>query len=334
MGNKSSRSSSSSNNARRAVTVPNRQDVKDAFSELPGTKPRIKTGSKITAQKIAMAERTHVLSLGKHHLSQVPKKILELSGLRNLVLSHNSLKVLPPELGTQLPSLRILRVDANKLKELPDFSGSSSLTELSTAENHLTGVSCIKGLPTTLTTLCLSDNKSLVITFALFKEFNSYDSSPSIEVQHGGVPDAVFSDSLINLVTLVLDNCGICGLLPPLTGLPKLSDISLDGNCINGIGSNIRLVPTLKRLSLQGCAIEAERKWEEEENGKLMHASLSPELFTETSLCVLELAGNPLSKKGLLKMRGFDEFLERRKKNKDKVLAGGAIINHSLCGLD
>eukprot|EP01084_Bolivina_argentea_P011525 21542_1 len=204
----------------------------------------------------------------------------------------------PPSVNCKLTRI-IIRVDANKLKELPDFSGSSSLTELSTAENHLTGVSCIKGLPTTLTTLCLSDNKSL-----------------------GGVPDAVFSDSLINLVTLVLDNCGICGLLPPLTGLPKLSDISLDGNCINGIGSNIRLVPTLKRLSLQGCAIEAERKWEEEENGKLMHASLSPELFTETSLCVLELAGNPLSKKGLLKMRGFDEFLERRKKNKDKVLAG------------
>ncbi len=43
----------------------------------------------------------------------------------------------------------------------------------------------------------------------------------------------------------------------------------------------------VQRLSLQDCAIEAERKWEEEEDGKLMRASLSPELFTETSLCVL-----------------------------------------------
>ncbi len=37
MGNKSSRSSRL-NNTRGAVNVPNRQDVKDAISELPGTK--------------------------------------------------------------------------------------------------------------------------------------------------------------------------------------------------------------------------------------------------------------------------------------------------------
>ncbi len=48
------------------------------------------------------------------------------------------------------------------------------------------------------------------------------------------------------------------------------------------------ILEIMQRLSLRDCDIEAERQWEgEEEGSKRTHASLSPELFTETSVCVL-----------------------------------------------
>ncbi len=40
---------------------------------------------------------------------------------------------------------------------------------------------------------------------------------------HLRAPNNIFR----SLVTLVLDNCGVCGLLPSLASLSKISDVSL-----------------------------------------------------------------------------------------------------------
>jgi len=44
--------------------------------------------------------------------------------------------------------------------------------------------------------------------------------------------------------------------------------------------------------------------------------------------------GNSISKAQLVDFEGFERFLERRAKTKDKDLQGGALADHSLCGLD
>jgi hypothetical protein len=49
---------------------------------------------------------------------------------------------------------------------------------------------------------------------------------------------------------------------------------------------------------------------------------------------VLNLEGNHLTKAQLLDMQGVSTYMERRQSAKEKNLAGGALFDLSLCGLD
>ena len=56
-------------------------------------------------------------------------------------------------------------------------------------------------------------------------------------------------------------------------------------------------------------------------------------MFTNTQLDEILLSGNlMLSKKMLLRFDGIDSFVERRKKSKDRNLAGGVVDDLSIFG--
>ena len=58
------------------------------------------------------------------------------------------------------------------------------------------------------------------------------------------------------------------------------------------------------------------------------------ELFTETPIIDLNLAGNRMTNTQLNEFKGFEEFLERRQKLKSKNIYGGALTDLGVCGLE
>jgi hypothetical protein len=89
--------------------------------------------------------------------------------------------------------------------------------------------------------------------------------------------------------------------------------------------ASIALLPKLKTLSLKRNALGT---------GPQHQQALAAELFTDTAVVVLNLEGNHFTKAQLLDMQGVSTYMERRQSAKDKNLAGGALLDLSLCGLD
>ena len=62
---------------------------------------------------------------------------------------------------------------------------------------------------------------------------------------------------------------------------------------------------------------------------------IAAELLREgVAVQVMHLEGNPMTKEDLQEMDGFDEFLVRRTKLKNKEIHGGLNSDLSLCGLE
>lgn len=275
----------------------------DALSEIPGTKPRNKTGSKVVTAKLKNAEKTGILSLREHDLKRVPTAVTLITSLRTLDLSHNKLVDLRAELWTDFRRLTTLKLDNNALVSLPNLSHLTALTDLSMTKNKLRDAASIPAgyLPQNLVNLDLSGN--------LLREF------PSALVE-----------GLEALETLKLADNALVSV-PNLGALPKLTFIILDGNALTVVGPEVAGARLLHTLSLKRNRIGAD-----------MAATgvqcISKEIFTDTAVTVLNLHENPLSKEAFLELEGVKAFMDRRVKAKDKLLAGGTLIEHSLCGLD
>ncbi|CAM9638475.1 unnamed protein product, partial [Chrysoparadoxa australica] len=272
-------------------------NLRDAVAVLPGAKPRNKTGSKVTAQKVKTAAATGILSLAEHGLKQIPSDVIAIAKMTTLDLTSNALRELPIGLTT-LTKLKTLRLDGNKLESLIDLSSLPVLSDVSAANNRLQAAA-VMGLPQSLKKLDLSGN------------------------QLHEVPGAV--TSLGNLTVLALMQCQL-DLLPPLPGLTQLLELSLDGNKITVVEAYVAEMPKLKTLSLRHNKIGAQA---------FGRQSLAAALFTSSQVEVLNLEGNLLDKQALLAMDGVNAFLERRLKAKNKNIHGGAhFTDLSICGLD
>ena len=65
------------------------------------------------------------------------------------------------------------------------------------------------------------------------------------------------------------------------------------------------------------------------------NASSLPALVLEqSSIQVLNLHGNPMTKEEFTQMPGADAFLQRRTQLKNKEIHGGLATDASVCGLD
>ena len=252
--------------------------------------------------KLSMAAKTGVLNISSQGIKQkstVWKKLHNecyLSKLKSLDISMNSLTTLPP-IVVQLGMLKTLIISKCQLSHLPDMSNLTVLSSLNASNNNIPNDG-LDQLPVSLVKLDLSHNRLVAYPPEFYQLTNLTElnlSSNSIVVLDG-------IGQLVSLVWLKLDDNEITFIPHEVGNLTKLKNISLKNNFIS------------KKVDDQ--------------------QSISAELFTHTSAEEINLQGNRLTKDDLMKFDGVEAFLNRREKNKNKLLQGGGMLDFSVFGLE
>ncbi|KAL4093718.1 hypothetical protein PRIC1_011150 [Phytophthora ramorum] len=262
-------------------------------------KSKPKNNRSVQQQKLRSAKATGVLALPNSKLKKLPEELLELSTLRTLDLTGNRLSELPPQLD-KLKALKTLKVSSNVLVTLPDLSALEALTTLVLDGNLLEDIP--SALPPNLTKLSLKGNRLRA------------------------VPRSVLELAQLQELDLA-DN--VLETLPSNLGeQQELQDLNLDGNKLTELPAALARCTKLKVLSARRNTLV----------GRSAGAKVQPiaaELLGEGSAVqVMNLEGNPLTKEDLQGMDGFDAFLARRTKLKNKEIHGGLNSDLSLCGLE
>lgn len=263
------------------------------------TQPTNKTGKKVVTQKLETARKTNILSLTEHGLEEIPGQVFQITSLRTLDLSKNKIR----HLGkiSQLHELKSLNCDSNNLttKSLSSISKLPKLTTISIGKNKLTESDSFPSLPPKVKTLKLYGN--------------SFSS----------IPKQICDRKLTSLEKLDLSCNNLACVPSEICNLASLTELNLDKNALVSLPIEMGRLTKLKALSLK--------------NNYLTKSNPQPipaGVFTETLLIDLNLHGNDrLTSTDLNEFDGFDVFLERRKKKKDKSLHGGAMVDMSVCGL-
>lgn len=282
------------------------------------SQPTNKVGKKVANQKIETAQKTGVLSLREHKLDEVPSGVFQLSNLRTLDLSNNSLTALDPRLA-QLSNLKSLNCDNNRLQagSLAPVSSLTALQTLSAGGNRLgkhvkmenpsrPQPEAMPSLPETLKQLKLDKN-----------HFSS-------------LPPQICNPSLVKLEKLDL-SFNLLATIPSEIGcLAALVDLNLDSNSIVSLPEEVGKLKKLKALSLRNNQIRVDSTVFSEKNPQPIPSTL----FTDTPLIDLNLDGNKMTNTQLNEFDGFHAFLERRTKIKNKNVYGGALTDLNVCGLE
>lgn len=237
--------------------------------------------------------------------------------MRTLDLSNNKLKRLPNQLGV-LSGIKSLNCDSNLLVKgsLVPLSKLEKLTNLSLSNNKL-GVEfegerkivgpSLPNLPSTLKAVKIDSNRLT------------------------DIPRSLFSNTLVKLEKLDLSKNSIVFIPEDLcNNLKSLTELNLDKNLIVSLPKQMGNLKRLKSLSLQHNKIRGQSTAYTLQNPQPIPA----ELFTETPLIDLNLAGNVMTNTQLNEFEGFNAFLERRQKIKSKNIYGGALTDLNLCGLE
>ena len=108
----------------------------------------------------------------------------------------------------------------------------------------------------------------------------------------------------------------------------ELQELILDGNKLTELPAALARCFKLKVLSARRNTLVGQSA-----GAKVQ--SIAAELLGEESVIqVMNLEGNPMTKEDLQEMDGFDAFLTRRTKLKNKEIYGGLSSDLSLCGLN
>jgi Leucine-rich repeat (LRR) protein len=260
-------------------------------------------GKKVLESKLNMAKKTGVLNVSEQGLKYKSKfwfnfENPEFTELKSLDLSRNELEKLPIQICNLL-KVKVLMVANCQLVEILDISNLSQLADLQAAHNSLEN-GRIMGLPLSLTRCDLS--------------FNHYFIFPSELMGLSNLKELNLSNNALEL----LDGIGV---------LVTLTHLYLDHNKLREVPIDIENLSQLKLLSLKWNLLTKNAVTREGQ-------SLPSGLFTSTELNRLELEGNSsIAKSEVLNFDGIDDFLERRKKVKDKHVHGGGLGDLSLFGI-
>ncbi|KAG7343750.1 Miro domain containing protein [Nitzschia inconspicua] len=281
------------------------------------TQPQNKTGKKVVQQKLENAQKTGILSLSEHHLEHCPMQIFEITKLTTLDLSKNKLNGIDPKI-VNLKLLKLLNVDDNQLGpgSLAAISQLTKLKSLSANKNRLgrphpeapKAPPLPDNLPKGLKTLLLSNN---------------YLSN---------IPRPIVSKSMSLLEKLDLSHNHLASVPEEIANLTSLSDLNLDANAIVSLPEAMGRLSRLKTLSLKQnhISVHSNTVWNDDTNPQPLPASL----FQDTPLIDLNLHGNPMTSTQLNTMKGYDDFLERRREVKFTGIVTGAMIDLDTCGLE
>jgi hypothetical protein len=125
----------------------------------------------------------------------------------------------------------------------------------------------------------------------------------------------------------------------------RLTWLDLSGNRLRGeVGENFALFVNVKELNLDNNGIAVlgaeglggmkKLRVLSVRNNNIEHR-IAAAVFTDTVIDRIHLEGNPMTKKCLMELDGFDVFDKRRQKRLSKEIAGGLHdTDRSVCGLD
>jgi len=218
--------------------------------------------------------------------------------LKSLDISNNEIKGLPSELQA-LVILKTLKASSCSIQRIPNMTGFERLEKFLIDHNDLE-MNTIGPLPQSLQSLNISFNH--LNTFPL--NCHNLINLVELDLTSNRLSTTSGMETLINLSTLILDENMIVEIGIDLGNLTKLQYLSIKTN----------------KLSLKGRTKD--------------NQCIPAEVFQKTSLIHINLAGNNLLKADVMSFIGVDEFLQRRLRNKDKNLFGGAMVDHSLFGLE
>ncbi|KAL7539930.1 hypothetical protein ACHAXR_009710, partial [Thalassiosira sp. AJA248-18] len=247
-----------------------------------------------------------VLSLTEHGLEEIPEQVFQLPNLRTLDVSKNKIQ----NLGniSQLKRLKSLNCDENILatRSLSPISKLSELTSLSLGKNRLETAANqhFPSLPPKVKTLKAPGN--------------SFSTIPK-----------QICDPKLPIEKLDLSYNNLAAIPPEICNLSVLTELNLDNNVLVSLPEEMGQLKKLKALSLKNNYIQVKSTNFTESNPQPIPASL----FENTLLIDLNLHGNKLTSTQLNEFKGFEVFLDRRKKVKNKNLYGGAMVDMSVCGL-
>ncbi|CAI5713131.1 unnamed protein product [Peronospora destructor] len=261
-------------------------------------KSKPKNNRNIQEQKIKTAKTTGVLALPNCKLKNLPEELLHLSMLRTLDLTGNKLSDLPPQVNA-LKMLKTLKVSSNMLETLPDLSALEALTTLVLDGNVLEDIPNV--LPPNLIKLSLKSNRLST------------------------VPRSVLA--LTQLQELDLSENKLESLSAHLGEMHELQELILDGNKLTELPAALARCVKLKVLSARRNTLVGQSA------GAKVQSITAEVLGENSAVQVMNLEGNPMTKEDLQKMDGFDAFLTRRTKLKNKEIHGGLNADLSLCGL-
>ncbi|RLN88235.1 hypothetical protein BBJ28_00001586, partial [Nothophytophthora sp. Chile5] len=268
------------------------------------SKPKNSRG--VQQQKLRTARATGVLALPDSKLKKLPDELFTLSALRSLDLTGNRLLDLPRELS-DLTALKTLKAASNAIATLPDLSALTALTTVR--------VLCLKlvldgnaledlpnALPPNLTKLSLKGNRLRTVPHSIV--------------------------ALTQLRELDLSENALESLPANLGELQELQELNVDANALRELPAALAHCGKLKVLSARRNTLVGRSAGGSEQ-------PIAAELLGDGSTVqVLNLEGNPMTKEDLQTMEGFDAFLTRRTQLKNKEIHGGLNSDLSLCGLD
>ena len=233
----------------------------------------------------------------EHKLEAIPVPVFSLLNLRTLDISSNKLEELPSLLANNLENLKVLKCDNNKIVSLGPIENLKKLQNLSACNNRLQSD---LSLPISLKELNLKGN--------------NFENVPRNIISLTKLQ--VLNLSQNNLASFPADICSI---------LASVVELNLDDNQITSLPEEIGKMKKLKLLSLKNNAI----------CGNLSHQALPSSLFVNTPVIDISLHGNTeITATQLNNFDGFDKFLERRTKVKNKDLAGfDQLTGKYTCGL-
>ena len=290
------------------------------------SKPKNKTSSSVVSKKLSLAEKTHILSLREHSLTKVPSALVsQASALTTLDLSHNQLSgdpnltetikqggelktlnleknalmasSLPHDMRGCLPKLVTLNLGGNRLGQAAPTAKKDKKAGAAASEAGSGAASLLPGLPPSLKTLHLDSN--------MFTSF-----PPSLQMYP--LPSLLVLNLSSNELSFLPDDVGVI--------LSSIIELNLDSNMLSFLPASVGSCSFLKVLSLKSNRLSSSLQ------------CLPPSLFTSTQLLDLSLTGNHMLKRELMTFEGFDAFLNRRTKAKQKDMGGGGDLG--LCGLD
>ncbi|RLN98139.1 hypothetical protein BBJ28_00002464, partial [Nothophytophthora sp. Chile5] len=265
------------------------------------SKPKNSRG--VQQQKLRTARATGVLALPDSKLKKLPDELFTLSALRSLDLTGNRLLELPRELSG-LAALKNLKATSNAIVTLPDLSTLTALTTVSVClvldGNALEDLP--NALPPNLTKLSLKGNRLRTVPHSIV--------------------------ALTQLQELDLSDNALESLPANLGELQELQELNVDGNALRELPAALAHCGKLKVLSARRNTLVGRSAGGSEQ-------PIAAELLGDGSTVqVLNLEGNPMTKEDLQTMEGFDAFLTRRTQLKNKEIHGGLNSDLSLCGLD